>query len=104
MILSLLLTLFNEHSLATFVNLGSYVGAGALLLGCWQLTSSSSDVVQNLHMQQRVDNFHAELAGEPHPHKDMIQTYLSSGTLAFGGLFWLVLLQTVRYGLNVSLG
>lgn len=101
--LSLLLTLFNERSLGNLIDLGSYVGAGVMLLGCWRLTSSSSDVVQHLHMQQRIDNFHTELAGQPHPHKDMIQIYLSSGPLAFGGLAWLVMLQVVRYGFGISL-
>lgn len=101
---SLTLALFNGRSLASLIELGSYVGAGVMLFGCWRLTNTPSDVVQHLHMQQRIENFHAEVAGQPAPHKDLIQMYLSSGPLAFGGLAWLVMLQTVRYGFNISLG
>lgn len=100
---SLALVLFNGRSLASLIDLGSYVGAGTMLFGCWRLTNTPSDVVQHLHMQQRIENFHAEIAGQPAPQKGMIQMYLSSGPLAFGGLVWLVMLQAVRYGFNISL-
>ncbi len=103
-LLSILLAAFNGRSLAALIDLGSYVGAGVMLLGCWRLTNSPSAVPQHLHMQQRVDNFHAELAGQRPPHEDMIQIHLSSGPLAFAGLAWLVALQAIRYGFGISLG
>ena len=93
---TLVFTALKDRTVANFTSIGSYVGAGVMLIGCWRLMNTS-DVVQSLHMDQRVENFHAEMAGRPPPHRDMVQMFLSSGPLAFAGLLWLVLLQGSRY-------
>lgn len=101
--LSLALALFNGRTLSAFIDLGSYVGAAVMLFGCWRAMTGPTAVIEHLHMQQRVENYQAELSGQPAPHKDMVQMYLSSGPLAFAGLVWLVALQTVRYGFGIAL-
>ena len=103
-LVSLVLALFNGRSLASLIDLGSYVGAAVMLFGCWRAMNGPTAVIEHLHMQQRVENVNAELSGRPAPHTDMVEMYLSSGPLAFAGIAWLVLLQTVRYGFGISLG
>lgn len=102
-VLSLLLTFFNERSLATFINLGSYVGAAVMLLGCWRGMSTPGPILEQLHMHQRAENYHAERIGRAAPHTELVPLVLSSGPLAFGGLAWLVALQAARYGFGITL-
>ena len=103
-LLSLILAFFNGRSLAALIDLGSYVGAGVMLMGGWRSMATPTPVIEHLHMQQRVENYHAEVAGQAVPHRDMVQMFLSSGPLFFGGVIWLVALQAVRYGFDISLG
>ena len=100
---SLVVTVFNGWSVPLFIELGSYVGAASLLLGCWRLTNSSNDAVNQVHMLQSGQNMEAERLGQAAPHTSIVAPFLSSGPLAFGGLFWLLLLQTTRYGFGIVL-
>lgn len=102
-LISLVLVVFNGRSVASFVELGSYAGAGIMLFGISRFNNSRDEVTQHLHMQQRMENLHAELAGreQPHQEKDMIQMSLSSGPLVFGGMAWVALLQGARYAFGL---
>lgn len=102
-LLSLVLAFFNGRTLAALIDLGSYVGAGVMVFGCWRTMNTPTVVIEHLHMQQRVENYHAEIEGQPAPYKDMVQMHLSSGPLVFSGLIWLVILQTIRYAFGISL-
>jgi hypothetical protein len=100
--LSLVLALFNGRSLAALIDIGSYIGAAAMLLGCWRTLNGPTDVIQDLHMNQRLENLDAQRSGRRPVHTDMVPMFLSSGPLAFAGLFWLVILQAIRYGFGIA--
>jgi hypothetical protein len=99
---SFVLAAFNGRSLGALINLGSYVGAASLLLGAWR-QFSSNDALERAQDIQHFQNLNAARAGQEGPHKQLISVSLSSGPLFFAGLAWLVLLNTVRYGLGVNL-
>ena len=101
--LSLLLAAFNGWSLARLIDLGSYVGALCMLLGCWRLMSGSNEAIEDVHMMQKIENLEAQRMGRPVPHTSVVPMFLSSGPMAFGGLAWLVLLQAIRYGFGIVL-
>ncbi len=100
-LLSILLAALNGASLATLINLGSYVGAGSLLLGAWR-QFSSNDALEMAQDVQHLQNLNATRSGREPPHKQLIAS-LSSGPMFFAGLVWLVLLQTIRYGFGIVL-
>lgn len=99
---SFALAAFNGSSLASLINLGSYIGAACLLLGGWR-QFSSNDALDQAQDIQHYQNLDAQQRGQERPHKQLISTSLSSGPLFFAGLVWLVLLQTVRYSLGITL-
>ncbi len=99
--ISVLLAAFNGATLASLIDLGSYVGAASLLLGAWR-QFSSNDALEMAQDIQHLQNLNAARSGRELPHKQLIAS-LSSGALFFGGLAWLILLQTVRYGFGIVL-
>lgn len=99
--LSVLLAAFNGASLISLINLGSYVGAGGILLGAWR-QFSSNDALEMTQDIQHLQNLNAARSGRELPHKQLIASF-SSGTIFFAGLAWLVLLQAVRYGFGIVL-
>ena len=99
--ISVLLAAINGATLATLIDLGSYVGAASLLLGAWR-QFSSNDALEMAQDFQHLQNLNAARSGQEPPHKQLIASF-SSGALFFAGLVWLVLLQTVRYGFGVVL-
>ena len=101
-VLSLALAAFNGRSLASLIDLGSYVGAASLLLGAWR-QYSSNDALEQAQDIQHFQNLGAHRSGQEMPHRQLIADSMSSGPLFFAGLVWLVLLQTVRYGLGMNL-
>jgi hypothetical protein len=102
-LITLVITLFNGQSLPVFINIGSYVGALFLMIGSWRLFNSSNDAIEQAHMMQRTQNFNDALQNKEPTHKTIIPMFLSSGDLFSAGLFWLVILRTVRYKWGIVL-
>jgi hypothetical protein len=100
--ISLLLTVFNGRDLSTLIDLGSYVGALSLLFGAWRMYSSN-DALEQAEDLQRQQNLAAAQQGQDPPHKQLLSSSFSTGPLFFGGLVWLVALQTVRYTWHIVL-
>ena len=99
---SCVLALFNGRDLASLIDLGSYVGALLLLLGAWR-QYASNDALEQAHEFQMQQNIEATASGRDLPHKQVVPLWFSSGPLFFGGLAWLVALQTVRYTWHIAL-
>lgn len=100
--ISIALAAFNGQSLAALINLGSYVGAASLALGAWRMYSSN-DALNQAQDMQHLQNLNAARSGQEAPHQQFVGQALSTGPLFFGGLTWLVLLHSVRYGFGISL-
>ncbi|WP_284620771.1 hypothetical protein [Aquabacterium humicola] len=101
--ITVIISLFTGLSASAFINIGSYVGALALLLGCWRLLNSNNDAIDQTHAIQQLQNFRAEMRGKSKMHLQIIPMFLSSGALVSAGLVWLVILQTVRYTFGIVL-
>jgi hypothetical protein len=97
--LSIVLAAFEGLSLASLISVGSIVGAGSLLLGAWR-QSSGNGALEMAQDMQHLQNLNAARSGRALPHQQLIASF-SSGPLFFAGLFWLVLLQAIRYGFDV---
>lgn len=102
-VISLVLAAFHGRSLASLIDLGSYVGAACLLLGAWRQVGGSNDALNQARDLQYLQNLDAARSGRELPHRQFIAGALSSGPLFFAGLAWLVLLHTIRYGFGISL-
>lgn len=100
---SAVLALVNGRTLASFINLGSFVGAFSLLLGGWRLQHGGNDAIEDAHMIQRSQNLDARREGRAAVHEQIVPLFLSAGPLFFAGVFWLVALQTVRYTFGIVL-
>lgn len=103
-LLTVLITLFYDRSLPGLINIGSYVGALFLLLGCWRLLHGSNDAIESAHMIQRSQNLEAHHRGLEPLHHQIVPVFLSSGALFMAGLVWLVVLNTFRYSFGVNIG
>ena len=102
-LLSAALSLLGGRSMASLIDLGSYVGALCLLLGAWRVLYGSNNAIESTNAIQRSQNRDAETQRRPPVHTQIIPIFLSPGALFFAGLVWLVALQTVRYTWNVAL-
>ncbi|KQV99347.1 hypothetical protein [Rhizobacter sp. Root1221] len=96
-VVSVAIVLFNGRSLPALINLGSYVGAAFMLLGAGRLLNGGNAAIHEANTIQRSQNREAEYLGRPLLHTQIVPMFLSSGTLFFAGLTWLVALQAVRY-------
>jgi hypothetical protein len=99
---SIVLAAFNGRTLASLIDLGSYVGAASSALGAWRMYSSN-DALNQAQEMQSLQNLNAIRSGQEAPHQQFVGQALSTGPLFFAGLTWLVLLQSVRYGFGISL-
>ena len=102
-VVSAVLALVNGRTLASFIDLGSVVGALSLLLGGWRLQYGGNDAIEEAHMIQRSQNLDARREGRVAMHEQIVPLFLSPGPLFFAGLLWLVALQTVRYTFGIVL-
>lgn len=94
-LLSTLIAAFNTFSIDGIANIGSLVGAAAVLLGSGRLMADKNVAMESIAMQQRLDAAYG--APEENRGRQRIDLTLPAGALLFSGLAWLVAMQATLY-------